>query len=136
MRVFIAHRLTGENLPELQKQLEQLSDIVSALGHKPFIFWRDIEEWVPNALPMEQILEQCLAEIDKSDMVFVFAHSDEKSEGMLIECGYAKARNKRFIVAIREGVQQQWLQYLGDTTLHFENIHDLSTKMKKAFTYE
>lgn len=136
MRVYIAHRLTGENLDELRKVLEQVSDVIIDAGHESFIFWRDVENWVPNSLPMSTIYTRCLEEIDKSDMVFVFNHSDKKSEGMLIECGYAKGKNKKFIVAVREGAPQQWLEHLSEKFFKFKDMDDFTSKAKELFFNE
>ena len=136
MRVYIAHRLTGEKLDDLRPALEHVSDTIAAAGHEPFIFLRDIENWHINALPAKETMERCFEEIDKSDIVFVYVYNDKKSEGMLMECGYAKARNKRFIIAIREGIQFQWLPHLSEKSFYYIDDESLDKKVKEAFQNE
>jgi hypothetical protein len=42
-------------------------------------------------MSIDEIIKQAFLEIKKSDAIFAFVESEEKSEGMLLEIGYAKA---------------------------------------------
>jgi len=53
-------------------------------------------------MPIDQVIKQAFIEIEKSDAIIALGESEEKSEGMLLEIGYAKAKNKKLILAIKK----------------------------------
>jgi hypothetical protein len=70
--------------------------------------------------------------LKKSDVFFAFVESNEKSEGLLLEAGYAKAQNKKIILAIKKDVNLRFLRAIADSIVEFEDMNDLKEKMKDA----
>ena len=76
-------------------------------------------------------MEYALKELDNSDVYLAFVKSEDKSEGMLIEAGYAIAKNKKFWLAIKKGVHTVFLREMADKIIEFENLEELYKKLSK-----
>jgi nucleoside 2-deoxyribosyltransferase len=50
---------------------------------------------------IDQVIKQAFIEVKKSDVILAFIESEEKSEGMLLEIGYAKALGKKLVLVIK-----------------------------------
>ena len=50
---------------------------------------------------------------------------------MLIEIGYAIAKGKRFILAIKKGVETTFIREIADKIIEFETLEELYSKLKK-----
>jgi len=53
-------------------------------------------------MTINEIIHQAFDEVKKSDAIIALIESEEKSEGMLLEIGYAKAVGKKLIVVIKK----------------------------------
>lgn len=131
MRLYLAYRFSGVDKEVLREQLEKISQALTNAGHDPFIFCRDVQNWEEGVMTKEEVIEACIPEVKKSDGFFIFLNSEEKSEGMLIEAGFAKASGKKIILAIRKGVSKHWLPHLAEIVIEYENIEDLQNKIKE-----
>jgi len=136
MRVYIAYRFIGEDPNVVRKKTEVVAQAVQKAGHTPFIFNRDIQQWGAVELTLKQIYDQCLEHIRKHDMILAFVSSNEKSEGMLVECGYAKGLHKKIIVAVHQSVEPHWLHQMADTLIEFDTIEELPGKIKEVLFHE
>jgi len=131
MKVFISYRFTGEDPKELDHTLGKIRGVLMESGHQIFCsFWSE-ELFKNNNFTNKQILEYTLEELKKSDIVLVFVKSPEKSEGMLIEVGYAFASRKKIILAIKNDVKTTFLHQIADEVVEFESINDLCIKLKE-----
>ena len=68
-------------------------------------------------------------ELDKSDCLLAFVKSEEKSEGMLLEIGYAIAKKKKFILAIKKDAKTVFLREMANQIIEFDNLKDLYEKL-------
>jgi hypothetical protein len=130
MRYYIAYKFLGSDGEELKEKLNTISSVIEEAGHNPFIFFRDIKKWGAIKMSPDDIINSAFVELKKSDAFFAFVESDEKSEGMLLESGYAKASNKKIILAIKKGINLRFLRSIADTIIEFEDLSDLKEKMK------
>lgn len=121
---------TTKNKFELQKDLEQLSSILSDLGHESFIFDRDIKNWQNIDIPREESSKMVFSTINGCDGVIAYVTHDELSEGMAMEAGYAKALNKKLILLVKEGSSSPRLRSVCDEYLEFEDMEDLKIKLE------
>ena len=80
-------------------------------------------------LSLKEIMEKVMGEIDDSDALLVIIKSKEKSEGMLIEIGYAVVKEKKIILAIKKGLKTIWASDLANQIIEFEDIDDLCNKL-------
>jgi nucleoside 2-deoxyribosyltransferase len=76
-------------------------------------------------------MEKAFHEIDTSDQVLFFVNSPEVSQGMLMELGYAIARKKRLVLAIREDIRDSIFRRHIDDVIEFKDVDDLQEKLEK-----
>jgi len=125
MKIFIAYRYTGEDHAELKETLHKLCAALEKAGHSHFCsFWKD-GFFNENNYTRKQIMEHALKEIDGSDAVLAFVKSADRSEGMLLEVGYALAKGKKLILAIRNDVKTVFLREIAGRIIEFETIDEL-----------
>lgn len=128
MKLFISYRFTGEDFSELKTSL---SLIVSALrkNNEVYCSIEDEDFFLKNNFTNKEILNNALKELNNSDALFVYLKSEEKSEGMLIEVGYALAKNKRIILATKKGIKTTFLREIADEIIEFSDVEDLCSKI-------
>lgn len=68
-------------------------------------------------------------ELDNSDWLFAFVDSKEKSEWLLLECWYAKAKWKKIVLAIKKWIDLRLLRTIADEIIEFSDISDLEEKI-------
>ncbi len=131
MKIFLSYRFTGEDPIILEQTLSQIKNALEHVGHQVFCsFWEE-QRFRDGNFSNKQILEYALKELDSSDVYFAFVKSAEKSEGMLLEAGYALANKKPMWVAVKKGVKTTFLTELADKRIEFETLDDLSQKLSK-----
>ena len=129
MKVFLSYRYTGEDPAMLKETLKKLCAGLDKAGHGCFCsFWRG-DFFNENKFTHKQILEYALKELDESDCLLAFVKSAEKSEGMLLEIGYALAKKKRFVLAVKKGVKTVFLREIADKVIEFKDIEELCEKV-------
>ncbi|MDD3303066.1 MAG: hypothetical protein PHN31_05935 [Candidatus Gracilibacteria bacterium] len=129
MRYFISCKQQGVDIRNLILSLNIISKAIEELGNETYIFFRDTQNWGDVIIPKKDVMQKAFEEIDKSDIIFVFVDYKEKSEGMLLECGYAKAKNKKIIVAIKKGVESDLLKSIADKVIHYKDLNDLKDEI-------
>jgi nucleoside 2-deoxyribosyltransferase len=125
MKVYLAYRYTGEDQKQLRDNLTQLSNVLTGLGHKSFICHRDLLDWGNTNIPGKELLNKSLAELKSSDVLLAFINNFEKSEGQLLEVGYAKAFGKRIVTLVQKNVSLGWLEIISDKIIEFSDIYEL-----------
>src|SRR5437016_3060861 len=98
MKIFLSFRFTGEDPLKLA---ETNKKIVGALAKSGHTIWHSLDaqaHFVEHQFSSKQILEHSLRELDSSDALLAYINSEERSEGMLIEIGYAMAKGKKIII--------------------------------------
>ena len=131
MKIFLSYRFTGEDPSVLEQILSQIKVAFESAGHSVFCsFWSE-QHFRDNNFSNKQILEFALQELDTADIYFAFIKSSEKSEGMLLEAGYALAHKKPIWVAIKNGVKTTFITELAEKNIDFETIEDLCQKLSK-----
>ena len=130
MKIFLSYRFSGEDPKELEKTLSAIKNALQEGGHEVFSsFWSE-EIFRTHGFSNKQILEYALEKLKSADASLIFIKSDEKSEGMLLETGYAFALGKRKILAIRSGIPTVFLRQIANEIVEFDSIDDLCGKLK------
>ncbi|MFH1787735.1 MAG: nucleoside 2-deoxyribosyltransferase [archaeon] len=129
MKIFITYKFVGENPEELERTLTEISDTLEKSGHEVYSAFTDEELFVKNNFSLKQILNHALNKIDLCECVLVFVRSPEKTEGMLIEIGYALAKKKKIILATRKGAYFQFTQEISDQVIEYETLEELKEKL-------
>ena len=120
---------TTKNKYQLEKDLEQLSSILSDMGHDSFIFDRDIKNWQNIEIPREESSKMVFSAMAECDGVIAYVNHSELSEGMAMEAGYAKALNKKLIMVVKEGASSPRIRSVCDLYIEFEDIGDLESSL-------
>jgi len=131
MKISLSYKFTGENYEELKKFLDQVCNALKNQGHEPSGTYMRREEFEKNKTSLKEIMLTALRFIEDSDCHVSIINFNEKSEGMLLEIGYAYAKNKRMIVAIKKGIKTIWLKEIIPEIIEYENLEDLCIKLKK-----
>jgi nucleoside 2-deoxyribosyltransferase len=129
MRIYIAYKFVGENPKELGVTLTGIAKVLKEAGHEAYFALMDEELFIKKKFSLKQILNYALRELDSCDCILVFIRSNEKSEGMLIEVGYALANNKKIILAIKKGIHLPFTKDIANEIIEFENIEELNKKL-------
>mgnify|MGYP000895422473 CR=1 FL=1 len=116
---------TTKNKYQLEKDLEQLSSILSDMGHDTFIFDRDIKNWQNIEIPREESSKMVFSAMAECDGVIAYISHSELSEGMAMEAGYAKALNKKLIMVVKEGASSPRIRSVCDLYIEFDEVGDL-----------
>jgi nucleoside 2-deoxyribosyltransferase len=131
MKFFISYRLTGEDPAKLKPILESIQSTLTAGGHKNYCSFQWQSHFEANDFSPAQILTHSLNELEHSDAVLAFMNSLEKSEGMLLEIGYAIAKKKKIYVLIREDITTAFVRQIADQVVEFRKIEDIPRFTKR-----
>lgn len=130
MKYVFAYRFRGSDPVELRENLTKISAAIEGNGHETYINFRDSQQWGKKmSTDLKQIFTKAFSEISTADVFFVFVNSLEKSEGMILELGYAKALSKRIILSIANNVKMRLIESLADEVIRFKDVDDLVHKI-------
>lgn len=130
MKYFISCKQKGLDSETLTYELSFISDLIEKTWNTTFVYFRDIQKWWEISIPNKEIMKIAFDEINKSDALFVFVNHEEKSEWMLLECWYAKAKWKKIVLAIKKWIDSKLLESLSDKIIEFDDLNDLKEKIK------
>ncbi len=121
MKIQLAYRVSGENREEVIKTLKGLCAVLEDAGHKTYC---------PILDSKFNGIRGTLKHLDKNDALLVYAKSEKKSEGMLLETGYAKGRGKRLFLAIKRGLDYKHTRALADVIFEYADMRDLHNQLR------
>ncbi len=130
MKIFIIQRVSGENMNKLRKESHKMSLILNKNNHNVSCTMLEGEDFGKKG--PKEMLEYAFKEIDNCDVLIAIVRSEKRSEGMLMEIGYAFAKNKKIILFIKKKVVKTYLREMTDRYIEFESTRDLYNKMKGA----
>jgi hypothetical protein len=134
MRYYIAYKFTGSDIKILKNNLDIISNKIKETWNDIFIFFRDIQNRGNIEISINDIVNIDLKELKNSEWFFAFVDNEDKSEWLLIEAWYAKALNKKFILAIKKWIDLRILRTIADEIIEFSDIKDLEVKIEKLFS--
>src|SRR3989344_9100608 len=98
MKIFISYKFAEENAEALERSNhEVLTTFFNAAGFKK------------TGATMRNIMDTALSYIDNSDLILCIIKSPDKSEGRILEIGYAIAKKKKILLFIQEGIESRWI---------------------------
>jgi len=130
-KIFISYRFTGEDVKEVEARLDKLCGALAEAGHEVFCNVKFDEMYLRENYSIQQIMSHALSELDKSDILFAYVNSPDRSEGMLIEIGYALGKNKPIILAARKGSGVHSSKGVANQYIEFDDMDDLLEKIKR-----
>ncbi len=128
MKWYIAYKFTGEDKDVLKDTMSSLIHFLENESNE--VYCSLFDEGMVN-IGNKKVFEKAFDKINNSNAILIFLNSDERSEGMLMEIGYALAKGKRVILAIKKDLGRTHLRDLIDEIIEFEDIEELKEKLKK-----
>jgi len=131
MKAVISYRYNGEIISNLEILLSMVCNTLKTISIEPYcIFFERYKVIGCDNIPSE-MLKIAFSKIDSTDFLFVIQASEIRSEGMLMEIGYAFAKGKKVIIATKEGIQNTYLPSMANLSLTYKDVDDLLQKIKK-----
>jgi nucleoside 2-deoxyribosyltransferase len=133
MKAFNSYRFTGETEENLRNLLTPVTEALHEAGAEAYcnFFDEDLPVRSKNFKPQDYVFD-AFKTINGTNMLFVILNSEDKSEGMLMEIGYALAKGKKVVVAVKDGVQKSYVPGMASLVLPYSNVEDLAEKIKNA----
>jgi len=131
MKIFIGHKFQSVDKKELRKKIEKITSVLEEKGYQTFSYLRDKEKWKPKNFPPGKVIKEAFNELKKCDALLIFVDSSEKSEGIFLEFGFAKALHKKTILLIAKGISSPTLEAIADKVIRFRSLKDLDKKLIK-----
>ncbi len=130
MRIFLSFRYTGETYESLVQFFRPVCDELERAGHEVFCsLWRE-EEYKQKQLSPKEILWDAFGEMDICDVLLAIVRSNDRSEGMLMEVGYALAQKKPIYVAVQSDVVT-YIPDIAQDSVRFSTREELLLNLSK-----
>lgn len=126
---FVAYRFSGEPTEVLEERLKAVVDSLKKAGLEAYCNLFDNHIMDSKTLSKSEIMQKAFGQIDVSDRLFVLIASDDKSEGQLIEVGYALAKKIPVVTAVQADVKTH-LTDLSDKVVIWNDLADLKNKLE------
>lgn len=130
MKALVSYRSTGADMVELEALLVVVCEGLMARGVDPYCIFFEKARRALKQLAPEEMMQTAFERIDSADFLFVVQASEARSEGMLMEVGYAVARNVPVVVATHSDVQATYLPQMAHETLDYTTLQDLKRKIR------
>jgi nucleoside 2-deoxyribosyltransferase len=133
VKIYIAYQFSGQDKNYLKDMLKQVSNKINEIGHETYIFYRDVQKWGQPIKDKKKIINLAYNAIDKCDGLLVILENNKRSEGTILEVGYAKGKGKKVFVAISKKVGKEEFLYikgLADKVIIYSSVRELIPKLK------
>lgn len=130
MKTFVAYRSTGEDPAALAALLMTVKQAFAFRNIDAYCSHFFKQEFEQKDYSKREALLHAYSVIESSGFLFVLLASSEKSEGMLLEIGYAMAKDKPIVLAVREGVEGTMLPHLLVHSFVWSDELDLARKIR------
>lgn len=128
MKIFISFRYTGETVENLQQFFYPIRDALEARGFEVYLSLDDLETWGQNELALRDKFTRTFQALAESDCLLVVINTADRSEGMLMEVGYALGQHKPIVLMVQAGVQT-YVREVASPVVEFQDHSDLLSKL-------
>lgn len=132
MRFYIAYRYTGEDPAILRDELADIENVIKASGHDVFCSISREKYFLENKFTPRQVIDYSLNELQQSDVLLAYIKSPEKSEGMILEIGFAIAKQKPVYVLIKEGIKTGYIEGAAEKVVVFNEFSEVENRLSEA----
>jgi len=133
MKIFISYRFSELPKEELEKMLDPVCNLFKSHNIQVFCnFYKD-DYYKQNGYTVKEIMDDCFLMIDQYDLVLCLVDTPKPSCGMLLEVGYALAKDKLVFVCSRKGCEIDTLCRMADENISYENYDELILELKDCF---
>ncbi|HEY2004229.1 MAG TPA: nucleoside 2-deoxyribosyltransferase [Candidatus Saccharimonadia bacterium] len=134
MRVFVSYRHTGAEAKTIRPLLETVKRALEDKGveiHNTFFDVRQ-GDFVQSELGPAGFMHEAFGMMERSDFLLVLQNSEERSEGMLMEVGYALAKKMPVLVAVQDEVKNTYLPDMAELVVKWRDTVDLAVQLGKV----
>ena len=128
-KYYVAYRSRGEAQEVLEERLNLTVAALRKAGIDAYCNFFDQDEYAKQHLTYRQIMDKAFVWIDDSDGLFALVASNDKSEGQLVEVGYAFAKDKHIIAAVQQDATTL-IEDLANETIRWRDLADLQTQLE------
>lgn len=133
MQVFISYKFTGESLESLESFLTPVKNKFEEMGINSYCNFFDEDLVIRSKeFKKQDWVFDAFRTLNNSQLLFVLLTSEEKSEGMILEVGYAIARGIPIVVAIKSDVKNTYLHGMANLIIDWADTSDLLSRISKT----
>jgi nucleoside 2-deoxyribosyltransferase len=135
MKIFLSFRYTGETEGGLREFFTPVVESLRKQGHEVHFGLDDIKAGEGQGQTVGQMILAGLEKLSEYDMLFCAVRNPERSEGMLMEVGYALAKNIPIILAVKKGTNT-YIAEVAEKVVEFEDQIDLEEVVNSPLMHE
>jgi hypothetical protein len=133
MNIYIGYKYRNfKDKAKLKELLIKVSKSLTLLGHKTFILGRDEFRWEHHA-PTTKSVTPIIKNLRKNGALLAVIECENKSNGLLFECIFAKLLRKKIVLAVKEGVSPKPFNRFTKKIMRFDDHKDLIKKIQNDF---
>ena len=132
MRIYIAYRFTGVPKSQLDELIDPVVKTLKQEGYDAFCNYYSDEKYKREKYDLKRIMNHCYSELEDRDVVLCLIDTKELSCGMLLELGYAFAKEKKVIVFSRIGCEIPTVKEMVDEHYTYKDYDELQNYMNYA----
>ncbi len=129
-RIFLAYRFTGEDPAELDTILTGVRDSLEFAGHKVYCTFWESDFFREQNFTTDQIYMHGLLKVDDNDTFLALIRSPERSKGMVMESARAISKNKRYVLAIKRGLEFPEFRKVADVVVEYDGLDELYRQLR------
>lgn len=133
MKIFLSFRYTGETEESLREFFTPVVEKLRTLGHEVYFSLDDIKTGEKGGDGIGDMILAGLRKLSSFDLLLCVVRTQDRSEGMLMEVGYALAKNIPIVLAVQKGVQTYIAEVAGKV-VEFESQEELQSKIINIWT--
>lgn len=124
MKIFLSFRYTGETEDGLREFFTPVVEKLRTQGHDVYFSLDDIKTGEKDGDGIGDMILAGLRKLGSFDLLLCVVRTQDRSEGMLMEVGYALAKNIPIVLAVQKGVQTYIAEVAGKV-VEFESQEEL-----------
>lgn len=134
MKGFISYKHSGEDNEELKSILTPIVNKFKEVGIEAYcnLFDEELAKKAEFYKPGRDYVLDSLNILESKEIIFVLLRSEVKSEGMLMEVGYAIAKGIPIIVAIKNDIKNTYLPTMANKVIEWSDLDDLLNKISST----
>jgi len=126
----VSYKYTGEPLDKLDSLLSTVCSTLCDIGEDPYCMYLAKARGLTTQKSPCEMMKTAFEKINESDALFVIQSSESRSEGMLMEVGYAIANKVPILVATHSSVFATYLPSLADISIIYDDIDHLKYQIE------
>ena len=128
MKTLVSFRYSNEDIKSLEPVLSTVINSLEEKGIDAYctFFHKDLNN---SLLTPKDWMRHAFSIINNVDFLFVVQHSNNKSEGMLMEVGYSLAKHIPIVVAARHGIVDSYLSEMTEHNMQWKSLDDLNKNL-------